>query len=209
VGVATASAAAETRLRHLLDAVARQEPRLRWAMGDLEDGSTVLITDLAGGWIPPDIEIPTGVVLLEPGRRTGDIAALLVGAVLTETYEPGGTIAAADATDPVSMSTEARRTTLVDDLGWELSRATRWREGLPRQAYTLARAALAHTGYLDSEITVLRDHLGVVARRVSDGYPDNVHDDDLGNWQLLTAVDALLDTDATRANYHFAWFHTR
>jgi hypothetical protein len=209
VAVATAGAVAESRLRRLLAAVARQEPRLRWAVGDREDGSTVLVTDLAGGWIPPHVEIPTEVVLLEPGRRTGDITSLLVDAVLTAGYEPGGVVAVADEADPVPMSSQARRTTPVDDFGWELSRATRWREGLPRQAYTVARAAMAHTGCLESEIGLLRDHLDAVARCVVDGYPDDVHDDALGDWQLLATVDALVDNDAMRANYHFAWFQGR
>ena len=209
VAVAAVGAAAEPRLRRLLAAVARQEPRLRWAIGDREDGSTVLVTDLAGGWIPPHVEIPTEVVLLEPGSRTGDMAALLVDAVLTADYEPGGVVAAADEADPVPMSIQARCTTPVDDLGWELARATRWREGLPRQAYTVARAALAHTGCLESEIGLLRDHLGAVAQCVVDRYPDDVDRDALGNWQLLATVDALLDNDATRANYHFAWFHAQ
>jgi hypothetical protein len=128
--------------------------------------------------------------------------------VLTAGYEPGGVVAAADEADPVPMSSQARCTTPVDDLGWELSRATRWREGLPRQVYTVARAALAHTGCLESEIVLLRDHLDVVAQCVLDGYPDD-SDDALGNWQLLATVDALLDNDAMRANYHFAWFHAR
>jgi hypothetical protein len=209
VAVATAGAVAESRLRRLLAAVARQEPRLRWAVGDREDGSTVLVTDLAGGWIPPHVEIPTEVVLLEPGRRTGDITSLLVDAVLTAGYEPGGVVAVADEADPVPLSSQARRTTPVDDFGWELSRATRWREGLPRQAYTVARAAMAHTGCLESEIGLLRDHLDAVARCVVDGYPDDVHDDALGDWQLLATVDALVDNDAMRANYHFAWFQGR
>ena len=209
VALATASTGATARLRLLLDAVARQEPVLRWAIGDRDDGGTVLVTDLASGWIPPYVEIPTGVLLLEPGRRTGDLTALLVDAVLTATYEPGGLIATADGTDPVPMSIEARRTTPVEDLGWKLLSALRWREGLPRQAYTVARAALAHTGCLDSEIGVVRDHLDAAARCVLGSYPDDIRDDDLGNWQLLATVDALLDTDATRANHHFGWFNAR
>jgi len=209
VAVATAGAVAESRLRRLLAAVARQEPRLRWAIGDREDGDTVLITDLASGWIPPHIEIPTEVVLLEPGHRTGAITSLLVDAVLTAGYEPGGVVTAADEADPVPMSSQARRTTPVDDFGWELSRALRWREGLPRQAYTVARAALSHTGCLESEIDLVRDHLEAVAQCVVDGYPDDVGDDALGDWQLLATVDALVDNDAMRANYHFAWFHAR
>jgi hypothetical protein len=73
----------------------------------------------------------------------------------------------------------------------------------------LARATLTHSGYLDSETSLLRNHLDAVSQRILDGYPDDVEDDELGNWQLLATVDALLGNDATCANYHFAWFHTR
>ena len=76
-GAAAGAGAAHTQARHrlqrLLDFVARQEPRLRWAIGDREDGSTILVTDLAGGWVPPHVRIPVGVTLLAPGRRTGSL----------------------------------------------------------------------------------------------------------------------------------------
>lgn len=43
----------EQRAQRLLGFVARQEPGLRWAVGVLADGSTLLVTDIAHGWIPP------------------------------------------------------------------------------------------------------------------------------------------------------------
>ena len=82
-GAGVARSAAGNRLRRLLESVARQEPALRWAVGDREDGATVLTTDLASGWIPPHIGIPVGVQLLEPGRRDGDLATLLGETVMT------------------------------------------------------------------------------------------------------------------------------
>jgi len=72
-GAASAQATAKARLQRLVDFVARQEPRLRWAAGDRPDGTTVLVTDLASGWIPPGIAVPSVVQLLEPGDRRGDI----------------------------------------------------------------------------------------------------------------------------------------
>ena len=57
-GAMSADATARNRLQRIVDAVARQEPRLAWAAGDRPDDTTVLLTDLAGGWIPPGIEIP-------------------------------------------------------------------------------------------------------------------------------------------------------
>ena len=202
-----AGSVAETRLRRILNAVARQEPSLRWAVGDRQDESTVLVTDLASGWIPPHIDIPAGVTLLEPGRRTGGLLALLDGAVLTRTYLPGREHACADENEPIPVSSHARRTAAVADLGWELSQATRGRDGLPRLAHTLARAGAAGTGCLDSEIALLREQLRAVARGVLDNYPATDSGTAVGNWQLMACVEALIDGDCTLANYHLSWFH--
>lgn len=47
-------AAEQQRLRRILDTVARQEPGLSWAAGLRDNGqTTLLVTDLASGWIPP------------------------------------------------------------------------------------------------------------------------------------------------------------
>jgi hypothetical protein len=206
-----AGSVSEMRLRRILNSVARQEPMLGWAVGDRQNESTVLVTDLASGWIPPHIDIPAGVTLLEPGRRAGGLMALLDGAVLTATYlpgrDPGRDPAFADENEPIPVSSYARHTAAVDDLGWELSQATRGRDGLPRLAHTLARAAAAGTGCLDSEIALLREQLRAVARGVLDNYPATDGGTAVGNWQLMACVEALIDGDCTLANYHFSWFH--
>lgn len=202
-----AGSVAETRLRRILNSVARQEPMLGWAVGDRQDTSTVLVTDLASGWIPPHIDIPAGVTLLEPGRRAGGLMALLDGAVLTATFLPGRDPAFFDENEPIPVSSHARRTAAVDDLGWELSQATRGRDGLPRLAHTLARAGAAGTGCLESEIALLREQLRAVARGVLDNYPATDGGTAVGNWQLMASVEALIDGDCTLANYHFSWFH--
>jgi hypothetical protein len=206
-GAATAHAQAEARLRRILYAVARQLPQLHWAIGNHEDGSTVLATDLASGWIPPGIDIPTGVRLLHPGARHKDLVAMLGPTTVTATYEPGQHIPSDD--EPVQTSIRARDTAAVDDLGWELSQATRWRDGLPRLAHTLAKAASAKTGYLDSEVEMLRDSLDAVSRSVLGKYPGTIDPVAVGNWQLLATIDALINTQTTLANYHFAWFQAQ
>jgi hypothetical protein len=205
-GTVAALSAARTRLRRLLDAVARQEPLLRWAIGDRQDGSTVLVTDLASGWIPPHIDLPAGVRLLEPGHRSGDPQTLIGDVTVMEMYAPDDDTACG-AGEAVPMSIDARRTTAVDDLGWELTRATRWRSGLPRMAHTVAMATVARTGCLDSEVALLRDHLNAVALTVLDSYPAAVSATDVANWQLLATVEALINDEKTLADYHFAWFH--
>jgi Family of unknown function (DUF5632) len=70
VGQAAAVSVEQQRCSDIVDAVARQELRLRWAAGTRSDGSTVLVTDLAGGWIPPGIAIPGDVELLDPRSFT-------------------------------------------------------------------------------------------------------------------------------------------
>ncbi|MCX2934512.1 DUF5631 domain-containing protein [Mycobacterium sp. CVI_P3] len=205
-GAGAAQTQEQQRLQRLLDAVARQEPKLGWAIGDREDGTTVLATDLASGWIPPHVEIPTGIKLLSPGRRSRTLEALLGETALTAAYTPGQYLPPAEDAEPVSMSIRARDTDQVEDLGWELSQATKWRDGLPRLAHTLAKAATTGTGYLDSEVDLLREHLAAIARHVLTDYPDHVDAAKVGNWQLLSTIDALIKGEKTGANYHFAWF---
>ncbi|CAN1499175.1 Domain of unknown function DUF5632 [Mycobacteriaceae bacterium] len=209
-GYGASRAAARNRLSRHLAAVVVQEPDLRWAVGERPDGTAVLVTDLAYGWIPPHVGIPAGVRLLEPGIRNADLTALLHDAVQLAAYDPThARVIPADDEDRPPMSISARRTTAVEDLGWELTRATRWRPGLPRIVHTLARAGIARTGCLDSEIALLRDHLHAVGHDVLDDYPDAVAPAAVGDWQLLAAVAALIDGSSMIANYHFAWFQAR
>ena len=44
----------------------------------------------------------------------------------------------------------------MDDLGWLLSEATHWRDGLPRMVNTLAKAGAGGTGVIDAEIDILQ-----------------------------------------------------
>ena len=67
--------------------------------------------------------------------------------------------------------------------------------------------AAAGTGFLDSEIALLREQLRAVARGVLDNYPATDGGTAVGNWQLMACVEALIDGDCTLANYHFSWFH--
>lgn len=205
-GAITAGSTAATRLRRLLHAVARQQPQLGWAIGDLDDGSTLLLTDVASGWIPPNIDIPTGVTLLPPADRRGDLTALLGPARRTAIHLPGQHVPTNQDATPVAVSIRSRDVTNLDDLGWELAQATKWRDGLPRLAHTLAKAVTAQTGWLDSEASLLRDHLCTVAQSVIAAYPEHIDSDRIANWQLLATIDALISNQQTLANYHFAWF---
>ena len=124
---------------------------------------------------------------------------------MTATYSPGQYIAPDDA-EPVRTSIRARQTADVEELGWELSRATKWRDGLPRLAHTLAKAASSGSGYLDSEIDLLNAHLRAITGRVLREYPHNHDPATVGNWQLLAGIAALINNERICANYHLAWF---
>jgi hypothetical protein len=193
------------RLQRLLGCVARQEPGLRWAVGDREDGTTVLVTDLAHGWVPPRIALPAGVRLLEPRWRTGNAAALLGPTTLSATYTPGDPLGWAAESDITESSVQPREIPEVDDLGWLLSEATHWRDGLPRIVHTLAKAGAAGTGVVDLELEVLRVHLEITRYHLVAQYPD-VDAALLLNCLLLAATEGIATSDRISANYHFAWF---
>ena len=59
---------------------------------------------------------------------------------------------------------------------------------------------------LDNEVGLLHKHLATISTHVLDSYPDHVDSHDVGNWQLLAAIDALAAGDKSAANYHLAWF---
>ncbi|BBY58290.1 DUF5631 domain-containing protein [Mycolicibacterium sarraceniae] len=191
-------------LARLLEFVARQEPGLRWAVGEREDGTTLLVTDLADGWIPPGVALPAGVELLAPARRRGRIGELLGDVMRSADYHPGDLFAPGRG-EPRTESTTARELPRVDDLGWKLIEATHWRDGLPRLVHTLAKAGAAHTGVLDAEVDVLRVHSDTARYQLMAQYPD-VDSALLSNCLLLAATEAIAVGDERSANYHFAWF---
>lgn len=205
-GAVSADITARARLQRIVDAVARQQPRLAWAAGDRADNTTVLVTDLAGGWIPPGIELPAAVTLLAPQQRRGNLLALLGEVIAVAAHTPDRRVP--DADEPLPTSVRSRCAPAVAELAWELNQVTRWRDGLSRLAHTLAKAASAGTGVLDSEVTLLHAELDRVRHGVLASYPDRVAGGAVGNWQLLAAIAALVDGDNGGANYHFAWFQT-
>lgn len=193
------------RLERLLKFVARQEPGLRWAVGIRDDGSTLLVTDLAHGWIPPGITLPDEVRLLEPGRRKGTASALLGQTALLATYAPGDPLGWATDYEVTDTSSRPRELPAVDDLGWVLGEATHWRDGLPRMVNTLAKAGAAGTGIVDAEIDILRVYLDTSRYQLLAQYPD-VEPAQLLNCLLLAATEGMATKNIVNANYHFAWF---
>jgi hypothetical protein len=193
------------RLERLLKFVARQEPGLRWAIGNREDGATLLVTDLAHGWIPSGITLPARVRLPEPGRRSGNAKTLLGQTTLSVAYAPGDSLGWATDYDVTETSLQPRELPPVEDLGWVLSEATHWRDGLPRMAHTLAKAGAAGTGVVESEIELLRVYLDTARYQLLAQYPD-VDAALLLNCLLLAATEGIASGNSVTANYHFAWF---
>ena len=192
------------RLARLLEFVARQEPGLRWAVGDRADGTTLVVTDLAHGWIPAGVRLPGGVELLAPGRRGGRVADLLGDVVRSAVYHPGDPFAPGRG-GGTADSPDARWLDPVDDLGWKLGEATHWRDGLPRIVHTLAKAGAARTGVVDAEVDVLRVHSDTARYQLLAQYP-GVDAALLSNCLLLAATEAIATGDEVSANYHYAWF---
>ncbi|OBG31202.1 DUF5631 domain-containing protein [Mycobacterium sp. E3198] len=203
---ARASESDDERLQRLLAFVVHQEPRLNWAIGDRPDGSTVLVTDFAHGWIPPGIALPEGVRLLEPERRSGKVSTLLGETRRTRTYAPGDALGWLDDFAQTEATVQPRELPAVDDLGWELSQATHWRDGLPRMVHTLARAAAAGTGVAEEEIDLLRVHLDTARYQLLIQYP-NIDAALFLNCLLLAATEGAVTGDLVSANYHLAWFN--
>ena len=206
----TAEAAVEPesdkeRLQRILAFVVRQEPGLRWAVGDKPDGTTVLVTDLAHGWIPPGISLPEGVRLLAPERRPGRASALLGYTTCVASYAPGDSLTRSAHFAATNPSERPRELPPVEDLGWSLGQATHWRDELPRIVHTLARAAAAGTGVVDEEVDLLRVHLDTARYQLLGQYPDS-DPALLLNCLLLASTESLVAGDTIAANYHLAWF---
>lgn len=193
------------RLQRLLTFAVRQEPGLNWAVGDKADGTTVLVTDLAHGWIPPGIALPEGVRLLEPERRTGKARLLLGDTISAASYAPGDFLGRSENVATTNASVQPRQLPAVEDLGWVLGQATHWRDGLPRIVHTLAKAATAGTGVVDEEVDLLRVHLDTARYRLLGQYPD-FDPALLLNCLLLAATEGIVTGDLIAANYHLAWF---
>ncbi|MEY8013595.1 DUF5632 domain-containing protein [Mycobacterium servetii] len=202
---AAGAESADQRLRRLLTFAARQAPRLNWAVGDRADGSTVLVTDLAHGWIPPGIALPADVGLLPPERRTGTVAGLVGDVTRVAAYAPGDRLGWPDDLDPTTSSVRPRELPPVPDGGRVLSDATRGRAGLPRLVHALAAAAAGGTRVLDDEVDLLRVHLDTALHQLSVQHP-GAGPGLLLDCLLLAATEAAVTGDATSANYHLAWF---
>ena len=193
------------RLNRILEFVVRQEPRLHWAVGDRVDGTTLVVTDLAHGWIPSGIALPAGVRVLEPEQRTGRVSALIGDTARIVTYAPGDSLRRSPNLAATKSSLQPRELPVIEDLGRVLSEATRWRNGLPQIVQRLAQAAAVGAAVVDQEVDVVRVHLDTARYQLLVQYPD-VNPALLLNCLLLAATEGIASGDAVSANYHLAWY---
>ncbi|UGT93404.1 DUF5631 domain-containing protein [Mycobacterium ostraviense] len=207
-GDAANRSAEQQRLRRFVDAMARQEPNISWAAG-LRDGgrTTLLVTDLAGGWIPPHVRLPAHVTLLEPAPRRHDanVEDLLGAVSVAAVHQPHGYIGEPEPDEPALTGDRTARTApTVDELGPTLVEAVRRRDGLPRIAQAVAIAAARKYGVPDNEVELLHERATEIQQSVLSTYP---HHDAAAvvDWMLLAAINALIEGNHSAANYHLAW----
>ncbi|CRH09731.1 putative transmembrane protein [Mycobacterium tuberculosis] len=206
----SARAAEQQRLQRIVDAVARQEPRISWAAGLRDDGTTtLLVTDLAGGWIPPHVRLPANVTLLEPTarRRDADVIDLLGAVVAVAAHESNTYVAEPGPDAPALTGDRSARSAIpkVDEFGPTLVEAVRRRDSLPRIAQAIALPAVRKTGVLENEAELLHGCITAVKESVLKAYPSHELTA-VGDWMLLAAIEALIDEQDYLANYHLAWY---
>lgn len=207
-GAAAKASDAQRRCDDAVAALAFQEPRLRWAAGlDDVDGQVLVVTDLAGGWLPGHVRPPAGVRLVEPSADVTAGGGLSLDMLLGKTvfradHVPGGPVR-----DPrVELSDWPRKLEPVADVRWELRQAADWRDGLPRLAHTMAKAWATGNGVRPIEIDTLRDFISHTRAEVLRSYPGAVHPHTVGNWMLAAAIDAFNHGESLLGTYHFTWF---
>ncbi|WP_057363319.1 DUF5631 domain-containing protein [Mycobacterium tuberculosis] len=201
-------AAEQQRLRRILDTVARQEPGLSWAAGLRDNGqTTLLVTDLASGWIPPHIRLPAHITLLEPAprRRHATVTDLLGTTTVAAAHHPHGYLSQPDPDTPaLTGDRTARIAPTIDELGPTLVETVRRHDTLPRIAQAVVVAATRNYGVPDNETDLLHHKTTEIHQAVLTTYPN--HDiATVVDWMLLAAINALIAGDQSGANYHLAW----
>ena len=195
-------------LQRKVDAVARQAPHLAWAAGLRDDETTtVLATDLAGGWIPPIVRLPAGITLLGPAHRRRDtaVADLLGPVIAVATHQPNTYVTDAAPNDPLPGNGErARYGHHIEELRPALLHAAGAATRLPRIVQTMALAITRRTGFTDNEFEGFHLVLSDIQTRVMTAYPHHILLDTV-DWMLLSAIDALVEDKAELACYHLAW----
>ncbi|WRO42149.1 hypothetical protein MUW33_2199 [Mycobacterium canetti] len=170
-------AAEQQRLRRILDTVARQEPGLSWAAGLRDNGqTTLLVTDLASGWIPPHIRLPAHITLLEPAprRRHATVTDLLGATTVAAAHHPHGYLSQPDPDTPaLTGDRTARIAARIEELGPTLVETVRRHDTLPRIAQAVVVAATRNYGVPDNETDLLHHKTTEIHQAVLTTYPNH------------------------------------
>lgn len=201
-GASGEHAAKKQRLQRLVDAVARQAPKLSWAAGELDDGSTLLVTDFASGWIPPNVRIPAGVDrVLAPSRRRGDagVVDLLGAPVVAAAHERHGFISEPGSDEPaLTADLRVRKVEPIDEVGPKLADIIN-RGDFPSTVKLAGRTVSRQYKLEGNELEAFHQQMAIIEQEVLAGRRS------ASDWMLCAAIDALNEDHRELGQYHLAW----
>lgn len=201
-GAAGEHAAKKQRLQRLVDAVARQAPKLSWAAGERDDGSTLLVTDFASGWIPPNVRIPAGVDrVLAPSRRRSDVGVVdLLGSVMVAAaHERHGFISEPGSDEPaLTADLRVRKVEPIDEVGPKLADIIN-RGDFPSTVKLAGRTVSRQYKLEGNELEGFRQQMAIIQQEVLAGRRS------ASDWMLCAAIDALNEGHRELGQYHLAW----
>lgn len=201
-GASGEHAAKKQRLQRLVDAVARQAPKLSWAAGELDDGSTLLVTDFASGWIPPNVRIPAGVDrVLAPSRRRSDagVVDLLGAPVIAAAHERHGFISEPGSDEPaLTADLRVRKVEPIDEVGPKLADIIN-RGDFPSTVKLAGRTVSRQYKLEGTELQAFHRQMEIIQQEVLAGRRS------ASDWMLCAAIDALHEDHRELGQYHLAW----
>ncbi|CAN5469608.1 DUF5631 domain-containing protein [soil metagenome] len=186
--------------------VARQEPQISWAAGDRSDGTTILVCDLAFGWIPPRVALPVDVELLPAptSRNRMAIEELLSDVTRRAVYKPGNAITKGAAL--MSISAPRASTTIgKEDLFGDLLREAMSRDGTASAVRAVIAEPAAGGPVAVNGLQGVVAHVDAARRQLFSDYP-LLDESVLGDCLLLSAIESCLIGDDAAATYHYRWF---
>lgn len=197
-----------SQLARQLTFVVRQAPRVAWVAGMREDGSTVMATDVAHGWIPPRLVLPAGAVCLAPAFRSKARWEAVIAALRPHvSYVPGEPFPAADPVGVMSCASTPQ-TVAHPDSGKVVHRIAHhvtMRDGFPPAIRSAVAAAAAGRPTVPAALSVVFAHVDTTCHQILSDYPlvDNAV---LGDCMLLAAIEGVITGNDVSAMYHAAWY---
>lgn len=194
----------QLRLQSIVAFVARQEPRLVWAAGERTDNTTVIVTDIAHGWIPPRVVLPADITILAPKARGCDMRDLLGPVTTAAYYRPGDLLPPVDD-DRIAVSISPRNLPVHTQLDWLLTKAAERRFTIPDIVQSAARMRAAAIYDPPTRLGALASHIAGTHEKILTDYP-LTENASLADYMLIAAVESATAADRLNANYHYSWF---